>query len=160
MHCGNKRLEKVPGHRYGLQSVHASLHERAAQEVRQLKPAMFLFKQLKMVLIVRSDLKLTKGKLATQVAHAAVICFKNTLEKESSLAKKWLKVGQPKIVLKVDSLAQLEDLKTLAEESNVTTALVLDAGRTQIAPGTATCLGLGPDYDEKLDALVKDLKLL
>lgn len=113
-----------------------------------------------MVLIVRSDLKLTKGKLASQVAHAAVMCFKNSLEANPALSSKWLKAGQPKIVLKVESLAQLESLQTLAKNSGVTTALVLDAGRTQIAPGTATVLGLGPDYDEKLDALVKDLKLL
>lgn len=113
-----------------------------------------------MVLVVRSDLKLTKGKLASQVAHAAVICFNKSLENNSSLASKWFKVGQPKIVLKVDSLESLENLHKLARESGVTSALVLDAGKTQIAPGTATCLGLGPDYDEKLDALVKDLKLL
>lgn len=88
------------------------------------------------------------------------MCFKKTLENDPALASKWLKVGQPKIVLKVDSLTELESLQNLAKASGVTTALVLDAGRTQISPGTATCLGLGPDYDERIDALVKDLKLL
>lgn len=122
---------------------------------------MFLLpKPLKMVLIIRADLKLTKGKASSQVAHAAVMCFNKTLEINVTLANKWLSVGQPKIVLKVDSLLQLENLRHLATESGVTCSLVQDAGRTHIAPGTATCLGLGPDYDEKIDALVKDLKLL
>jgi peptidyl-tRNA hydrolase, PTH2 family len=88
------------------------------------------------------------------------MCFKKTLESDSSLASKWLKVGQPKIVLKVESLEELENLRDLANKAGVVSTLILDAGKTQISPGTATCLGLGPDYDEKIDALVKELKLL
>lgn len=114
-------------------------------------------KQLKLAIVVRADLKLSKGKTASQAAHAAVICFKKS---NSSLAEKWFLVGQPKIVLKVDSLSDLENLQRLAQEAGVISSLVCDAGRTHIAPGTATCLGLGPDYDEKIDSLVKDLKLL
>lgn len=118
------------------------------------------FKQLKMVLVLRTDLKLTKGKIASQVAHAAVICFKQTLDTNPSLANEWLAVGQPKIVLKVESLPELEGLQQRAADLKLITAIVRDAGRTQIAAGTATCLGLGPDYDDKIDALVKELKLL
>lgn len=121
---------------------------------------MFFFRKLKLVLVIRSDLKLTKGKTASQAAHASIMCFKRALEIAPSLASEWLRVGQPKIVLKVNSLSELENLYTLAKDSGVISSLVLDAGRTHIAPGTATCLGLGPDYDEKLDTLVKDLKLL
>jgi peptidyl-tRNA hydrolase len=121
---------------------------------------MLFLKKLKMVLVIRADLKLTKGKTASQASHAAVICFKKSLENNRSLADKWLSVGQPKIVLKVESQSDLENLQKLARESGVTNTLVLDAGRTHIEPGTATCLGLGPDYDEKIDALVRDLKLL
>lgn len=120
---------------------------------------MFFLRKLKMILVIRSDLKLTKGKTASQAAHAAVICFKKTLETDSSLASKWLNVGQPKIVLK-GTLEELEKLREQAESAGVVTTLVLDAGKTQISPGTATCLGLGPDYEEKIDALVKEFKLL
>lgn len=63
-------------------------------------------------------------------------------------------------MLKVDTLEELERLQSAAHGANVVAEVVRDAGRTQIAAGTATSLGLGPDYDEKLDALVKDLKLL
>lgn len=121
---------------------------------------MFLFKQLKLVIVVRADLKLSKGKTASQASHAAVICFKKSIDAKSSLAEKWFKLGQPKIVLKVDSLTDLENLESQAKSAGIISAVVCDAGRTHIAPGTTTCIGLGPDYDDKIDALVKDLKLL
>lgn len=121
---------------------------------------MYMLRKLKLVLIIRSDLKLTKGKTASQAAHASIMCFTKALKTDPSLASEWLSVGQPKIVLKVDSLLELETLYTFAKDSGVISSLVLDAGRTHLAPGTATCLGLGPDYDEKLNALVKDLRLL
>lgn len=116
--------------------------------------------KLKMVLVIRADLKLTKGKLGSQTAHAAVSCFKKTLDSKPKLANQWLSVGQPKIVLKIENLSELEALREKAESADLITTLILDAGRTQIAAGTATCIGIGPDYDEKIDAIVKDLKLL
>jgi peptidyl-tRNA hydrolase, PTH2 family len=116
--------------------------------------------KLKMVLVIRADLKLTKGKLGSQTAHAAVSCFKKTLDSKPKLANQWLNIGQPKIVLKIENLSELEILRDKAESADLITTLILDAGRTQIAAGTATCIGIGPDYDEKIDAIVKDLKLL
>lgn len=113
-----------------------------------------------MVVVIRADLKLTKGKIASQAAHAAVTCYKKSLDSKPKLADKWLSIGQPKIVLKVDNLSELEKLKEIAGSADLITTLILDAGRTQIEAGTATCLGIGPDYDEKIDAIVKDLKLL
>lgn len=113
-----------------------------------------------MVLVIRADLKLTKGKIASQTAHAAVTSFKKTLDSKPKIAEKWMAIGQPKIVLKVDNLSELEKLKDQAESADLISSLIHDAGRTQIDAGTATCLGIGPDYDEKIDAIVKDLKLL
>lgn len=118
------------------------------------------FSKLKLVLVIRTDLKLTKGKIASQTAHAAVSCFKKALDSNPKIAEKWLRIGQPKIVLKVDNLADLESLQEQAISAGIITSLIRDAGRTQIDPGTATCIGIGPDYDEKIDAIVKDLKLL
>lgn len=121
---------------------------------------MLFLKQLKLAIIVRTDLKLSRGKIASQAAHAAVIAFKQTLDDNPKLAEKWLSVGQPKIVLKVDSLDELERLKSRADQKSLMTSLVRDAGRTQIIAGTTTCLALGPDYDERIDEIIKELKLL
>lgn len=69
-------------------------------------------------------------------------------------------MGQPKIILKIETQDDLENLQQKANDSDLITALIQDAGRTQILSGTVTCLGIGPDSDEKIDAIVKDLKLL
>jgi PTH2 family peptidyl-tRNA hydrolase len=101
-----------------------------------------------------------KGKTASQAAHAAVSCFKRALDTREPVAMKWFNLGQPKIVLKVDTEEELESLQKRANDCDLVTSLIRDAGRTQIASNTVTCLGIGPDYDDKIDAIVKDLKLL
>ena len=59
----------------------------------------------KMVFLVRQDLKMKAGKIATQVAHAAIglyddITFGNDIYKKEALDF-WVNYGQKKIVLKV-----------------------------------------------------------
>ncbi|XP_061401892.1 peptidyl-tRNA hydrolase 2, mitochondrial [Musca vetustissima] len=118
----------------------------------------------KLALVVRGDLKMSKGKTAAQCAHAAVICVQDSQassnEKHRELLRAWLAMGQPKIVLKVDNFEQLIELQKEAMQGNVTAALVQDAGRTQLAAGTATVLGIGPDTVENIDKIVGHLKLL
>lgn len=89
-----------------------------------------------------------------------MIAYKRALDENQSLADKWFKCGQPKIVLKVDSLEDLEKLEEKANNLSVINATVRDAGRTQIPTGTVTCIAIGPDYVEKIDELVNELKLL
>ncbi|XP_050081031.1 uncharacterized protein LOC126568576 [Anopheles maculipalpis] len=118
---------------------------------------------MKMVLVVRSDLGLKKGKIASQCAHAAVLCCMRALAVEGSSRKKldaWLMQGQPKIVLRVDSLQEMTSLAGRAETIGIIAEIVRDAGRTQVASGTETVLGLGPDSSEAIDSLVRNLKLL
>lgn len=53
-----------------------------------------------MVLIIRNDLKMGKGKVAAQCAHGAVAAYKAAL-KHPKLLSAWEKEGQKKITLKV-----------------------------------------------------------
>lgn len=117
-------------------------------------------KPMKMVLVVRADLKLSKGKTGSQCAHAAVMCYHNTLEIKRDFCISWFNQGQPKIVLKVDNVGEMKELEQKAKQVGVITAMVRDAGRTEIAAGTTTVLGLGPDTAEKIDSIVGHLKLL
>ncbi|EDW31318.1 GL11078 [Drosophila persimilis] len=120
-------------------------------------------KPTKLALVVRSDLKMTKGKTAAQCAHAAVMCYQNAANgtaEQSAVLQRWCRMGQPKIVLRVENFEQLNGLERQAQEANVVAALVRDAGRTQLEPGTATVLGLGPAPASELDKLVAHLKLL
>ena len=114
----------------------------------------------KMVIAVRTDLKLSKGKTAVQVAHAAVVCALNSRKKHPILFKKWLSEGQKKVVVKVSGLKELYQLKKEAEDLGITTALISDAGLTEVEPGTVTCLGIGPDKEEIIDRVTGELQLL
>lgn len=115
---------------------------------------------MKMALIVRGDLRMAKGKTGSQCAHAAIICFENASKRRPNLLNAWLSLGQPKIVLRVESLQEMEKIARLAKERNVINGMVRDAGKTQVAAGTITVLGLGPDTVTNIDALVEHLRLL
>jgi peptidyl-tRNA hydrolase len=112
---------------------------------------------MKQVLVVNEALKLPRGKLAVQIAHASVGAF---IEAEASARQAWLKQGMPKIVLKVDQEAELISLYESARSRNIPARLITDAGRTVIPAGTVTCLGLGPASDNEIDDLTGQLKLL
>lgn len=111
----------------------------------------------KQAILVRKDLDLPKGKLAVQVAHAAAEAVLRSNKKDIA---EWRNEGMPKIVLKVKDLKELQKFNQLAKDMGFTTALITDAGRTVVEPGTVTCLGIGPEDEEKLDKLIGELKLL
>ncbi len=114
----------------------------------------------KLVVAVRTDLKLSRGKLAVQVAHAAVSCAHKAAKKDKSNFRPWFAEGQKKVVVKVADLATLRELQAQARAARLTTAMISDAGLTEVAPGTVTCLGLGPATVERLDAITGELSLL
>lgn len=110
---------------------------------------------LKQVIVVRTDLKLDKGKLAGQVAHAAV-----SAAEKSRWKREWLAVGQKKSVLKCADFDELVSLYEQAKRSGLPAELISDAGKTQIPAGTTTCLGIGPAPEGQLDKITGKLKLL
>lgn len=124
------------------------------------KLAANLAEPMKMALVVRNDLQMTKGKTAAQCSHATIICYEQCQHKNPATLSAWLHLGQPKIVLRVNSLKELEEISLAAHKSDVVNGKVHDAGRTQVATGTVTVLGLGPDTVSNIDKLVKHLKLL
>ncbi len=113
--------------------------------------------ELKQVILVRHDLKMPKGKLAVQCAHASVEAM---LKSSKTQINKWKNQGYKKIVLKVKDEKELLEYQKLAKNAKLTTALIRDAGRTVLKPGTITCLGIGPDYEKKIDKVTGNLKIL
>lgn len=113
--------------------------------------------EYKQCIIVRDDLKLSKGKLAVQVAHAAVSASEWA---DRSTLEKWKEGGQKKVVLRVPDTRGLFELKEIARRQNIATALIQDAGLTEVKPGTITVLGIGPAKEEELDKITGNLKLL
>jgi len=95
---------------------------------------------------VRTDLGMTNGKIAAQCGHAALMCYKTALRLAPNLVRRWETRGQTKIAvqLKEGGEEALEELLATAVSLGVVARVVRDAGRTQIAAGSATVLGLGP----------------
>ena len=110
---------------------------------------------MKQVILVRQDLKLPKGKLAAQVAHASL---EAALKTNSRKRNNWRAEGGKKIVLKVRDLKEL--LEFQKKTKTFKTALITDAGYTTLKPGTTTCLGIGPEKEEKIDRITGHLKML
>lgn len=116
--------------------------------------------EYKLVVVVRTDLGLGRGKLAAQVAHASVNCAMQAHSKRRRLYDEWHRQGQRKIVAKVGGLRELLELKSMAEAKGMLTSLVTDAGLTQVPPGTTTCLGIGPATEADVDPVTGHLGLL
>jgi PTH2 family peptidyl-tRNA hydrolase len=111
---------------------------------------------LKQVILVRKDLNMSKGKVAVQCSHAAA---EAVLKSDKKKVEEWRKFSK-KVVLSVDSENDLIRYKKEAEKSKLVTALIRDAGLTEIPEHTLTCLAIGPDEDEKIDKITGKLKTL
>lgn len=112
---------------------------------------------MKQVILVNESLALPRGKLAAQVAHASVASF---LAADTADQRGWLQLGMPKVVLAVADDEDLMRYYQLAMDANLPAHLVRDAGRTMVASGTMTCVGIGPATNAKVDRVTGDLKLV
>ncbi|HUR69021.1 MAG TPA: peptidyl-tRNA hydrolase Pth2 [Candidatus Thermoplasmatota archaeon] len=113
----------------------------------------------KMVIVARKDLKLSAGKLAAQVGHAAVDCALKAKRHQPDAFEAWYNEGQKKVVVKADDERSLFDIKLAAEKAGLTTSLIADAGHTELAPGTITVLGVGPGRAMDVDKVTGQLPL-
>jgi len=115
--------------------------------------------QFKMVLLVRGDLNMTKGKMCAQCGHAVFgvmqLCARYKVPIEP-----WIEHGQAKIALRVNNEEELEELAKKAEAAGLPSYAVIDAGKTQVAPESLTVLALGPGPNSVIDGITRHLKLL
>lgn len=114
----------------------------------------------KLVVAVRSDLELSRGKLAVQVAHAAVMAALDAKARHRKAFSDWYDEGQKKVVVRAADLQELHLLQNQARSLGLTSALVEDAGLTELPPGTVTCLAIGPGPNELVDQVTGHLKLV
>lgn len=112
---------------------------------------------MKQVIVVRRDLKLSPGKLAVQVAHASLEAYRRAGEGDK---RAWEDEGAKKVVVKVPDLKSLLEIQEKTRKMKLPHALIKDAGRTELPPGTVTALGIGPSPSKDIDRVTKDLKLL
>ncbi|KAF6164180.1 hypothetical protein GIB67_010150 [Kingdonia uniflora] len=123
--------------------------------------------ELKMVLVVRQDLKMGAGKIASQCAHAATGIYSEMMQRKfKSLLEMTVRVAEVLIAKSAVSFETMgtmwptqncclmqkptrnvsrNKLKGAAESIGLPTFVVADAGRTQVLAGSKTVLAVGPD---------------
>ncbi len=111
----------------------------------------------KMIIAIRSDIKMGRGKAAAQAAHAATSVLDNANKK---IISAWKREGQKKIIVKVKSEDDLILLQKKCKDLKIPCAIIHDAGLTEIAQGTATSIGIGPEREEKINKVTGSLPLL
>jgi len=116
--------------------------------------------EYKQALIVRLDIRIGRGKIAVQCAHAAVSAAEETRARFPEWWRHWMENGQAKIALKVPDLPAIMRLRSEASSRHLPNCIIEDRGLTQVPPGTVTCLGIGPAPSHLLDRLTGDLALL
>lgn len=136
---------------------------------------------VKQVIVIRKDLNMRKGKMIAQGSHASMKIFFDRMEKRTSLEScykpeleteyilerassemvEWIDGIFTKIVLGVNSLEELLDIKNKAEEAGLPVALIEDNGLTEFkGVKTITCIAIGPAKSEQIDLVTGGLKLL
>jgi len=110
----------------------------------------------KMVIVVRKDLDMSAGKVAVQSAHAAV---EAVAKAQTVHLDPWFAQGQPKIVVGCNKAATVDALRQQAVGLGLNAVVVRDAGRTQLEPGTATSVAIGPGPVKIVDKVTKHLKI-
>nr|ODN92586.1 peptidyl-tRNA hydrolase [Cryptococcus depauperatus CBS 7841] len=126
---------------------------------------------IKLVLVVNDELKMTKGKIAAQAGHATLACAMTLKDANpkvrlsasqivQSLADARVSSGQPKIALQGASTEELETLAAQARSINLCARIIRDAGRTQVASGSKTIVGIGPGPAKLVNTITGKLKLL
>ena len=120
----------------------------------------------KMMIVMRRDLKMRKGKIAAQAGHACIDAILMALSKEGRLndfettndgialrdtdklttpLSDWFKYGCAKICVYVDSEEELMNIADKANEKGIIAAVITDAGMTEFhSVPTKTCLALEP----------------
>jgi len=114
----------------------------------------------KMCIVVRQDLGMSTGKMIAQACHAAVGSSEMAKKENHKSWRSWRDEGAKKVALEAESLEELQELAEKADDMDVTYMLIQDAGHTEVAPGTVTVLGLGPDRADRLDKITGSLPLI
>lgn len=113
-----------------------------------------MFKQ---VIVVRSDLRLSKGKTAIQAAHASLEAYRRA---DKKAAEMWEREGAKKVAVKVPGIKELMDVYNKLKLARIPCVIIKDAGLTEIEPGTITAVGAGPAEEKEIDRITLQLKML
>ena len=127
---------------------------------------------VKQVIVLRKDLKMRKGKMIAQGAHAslAVILNKGTVKGDmnerldiymNNDMKEWLDNDYAKICVGVNSEEELLEIHKAAFNVGLPCSLIQDQGYTEFdGVPTYTAVAIGPAKVEEVNKITGELKLL
>lgn len=121
----------------------------------------------KQVIVMRKDLHMRRGKEIAQGAHAAmafltkqVSVVTHRITTLTPVQIEWLSSSFRKVCVRVNSEAELNEIEQKARVAGVEVHVIVDNGLTEFSGvPTPTCLALGPDWDERIDAITGHLEL-
>lgn len=112
----------------------------------------------KQVLVLRTDLKMTRGKEIAQGAHASMAAYLDY--KNHPYVKGWLAGRFAKIAVGVNSYEELEDIWNQAYLADVPRSRIVDSGFTMFkGVPTVTAVAVGPGPIDVIDKITGGLKL-
>lgn len=112
------------------------------------------------MIVVRRDLGMGLGNIAAMVAHAAVLSAEKSRLTDITTFTKWLESGQAKVILKVQSLEELVELRQTAEDLSLSVVSIDGIDPMQATVSTWTCICIGPAKSILVDRVTSHLKLL
>ena len=97
-----------------------------------MKPVMYIF--------VNKGLKMSTGKVASQVAHASLLAGVNS---KKSLLKSWNQGGHyPKLIMQCRDTEHMEQVQHYIQDRGFQTFRIIDEGLTEIEPFSFTAFGV------------------
>jgi len=123
-----------------------------------------------MVIVMRNDLNMRKGKMVAQGAHAAmkdlvlkIMAAANgtgTLDFDEAETD-WYGANFKKVCVKADSEAHLLAIVEAAKAKGLRVQLITDRGLTEFGGvPTHTCAGIGPHFDADFIGITDQLTLM
>jgi len=105
-----------------------------------------------------------RGKIIAQASHASMLWLVDRWQRGidkilSKAEREWLNGSMTKICTQVDSEEELLEIYNRAKEKGLVVHIVTDLGKTEFDGPTRTCCAVGPDYEDRIDEITKDLRL-
>ncbi|MEJ7593109.1 MAG: aminoacyl-tRNA hydrolase [Planctomycetaceae bacterium] len=130
---------------------------------------MFLQCRGHLVIVMRHDLKMRRGKQIAQGAHASISFICRRLQDQGSVSlddfseveRAWLTGAFAKVCCRVDSEEELMGIHDKAVAAGLEVHLITHSSKTEFrGEPTRTCLAIGPNDAEKIDAITGSLQWL
>lgn len=114
-----------------------------------------------MYIVLNTELNMSKGKIASQSAHAACDVVEYLVKNPNPLYYRWKKDGQAKIVLKGNT-KQMEEMEDIFNDrsKNIWCSSIRDVGKTEVNEGSLTAVAFSPNKKKDIPEIIKKLKLL